>query len=130
MFKKIKYQLFFVLVLVMQGCTTSGNDSLRLEDETSIHHKISTNITTKNEVKAQFGAPFSVSYTDNGSEIWKYESSKVSADFVNYVPVVRCLAGSSSGIHKELTLLFADEKVKKFALTESEIKIRTGWFNQ
>jgi len=130
MFKKIKYQLLFVLVFIMQGCTTSGNDSLRLEDEASISHKISTNITTKNEVKAQFGAPFSVNYTDRGLEIWKYESSKVSADLLSYVPVIRCLAGSSSGIHKELTLLFADEKVKKFALTESEIKIRTGLFNQ
>lgn len=130
MFKKINHRLLFLIVFILQGCTTSGNDSLRLEDEASISHKISTNVTTKSEVKAQFGAPFSVSYTDNGSEIWKYESSKVSVDFVSYVPVIRCLAGSSSGIHKELTLLFADEKVKKFALTESEIKIRTGWFNQ
>lgn len=130
MIRKIKYQLLLVSLLILQGCTTSGNDSLRLEDNVSISHKISTNITTKNEVKAQFGAPFSVNYTGSGAEIWKYESSKVSADFVSYLPVIRCLAGSSSGIHKELTLLFVDEKVKRFALTESEIKIRTGWFNQ
>jgi len=130
MIKNINYRLILVLFLILQGCTTSGNDSLRLEDEVSISHKISTNISTKSDVKLQFGAPFSVNYTGSGSEVWKYESSKVSADFVSYLPVLRCLAGSSSGIHKELTLLFADETVKKFALTESEIKIRTGWFNQ
>lgn len=90
MFKKINHGLLFLIVFILQGCTTSGNDSLRLEDEASISHKISTNVTTKSEVKAQFGAPFSVSYTDNGSEIWKYESSKVSVDFVSYVPVIRC----------------------------------------
>jgi len=129
--KNVKYIFLALFSLTLFGCATAGNDSLRLESETSVSQKLKKGVTTKNEVKALFGSPLSTSYTDGGSEIWKYELSKMSADASSYIPVVGLFAGSSSGVKKELTILFdEDSKVKKFNMSESDVKVRTGMFNQ
>ena len=123
---------FLVLfVVAVTGCATVGNDTLRAETEESISQKIVKNKTTKSEVKSMFGSPMSTSYTDGGSEIWKYELSKMSADATSFIPVVSLFAASSSGVKKELVILFNDDDtVKKFNMSESDMKVRTGLFNQ
>jgi len=118
-------------ILIIQGCATAGNDTLRKETEASVNAKIIEGVTTRSEIKSMFGSPINTSYTDSGLEIWKFKLSKVSADATSYIPVVSLFAGSSSGTEKELTILFDEnDKVKKYNMSESEIKIRTGLFNQ
>tara|TARA_B100000768_G_C11057268_1_gene280907 strand:+ start:97 stop:498 length:402 start_codon:yes stop_codon:yes gene_type:complete len=130
-YKAIKYVLICVISFTFLGCATAGNDSLRLESEASINNKIQIGVTTKAEIKSLFGSPMTTSYTDGGSEIWKYELSKMSADPTSYIPVVGLLAGSSSGVKKELVLLFNEnDTVRKFNMSESDVKVRTGMFNQ
>ena len=66
-----------------------------------------------------------------GLEIWKYELSKMKADASSYIPLYGLLAGSSSGMKKELTILFDDNSVvKKYNMSDSPLKVRTGIFNQ
>ena len=64
-------------------------------------------------------------------EIWKYELAKISADATSYIPVVSIFAASSSGKKKELVVFF-DEKdvVKKYNMSESDVKVRRGLLNQ
>ena len=120
-----------ILVISIYGCATAGNDSLRLETEASINQKVQLNKTTKTDMKVMFGSPFETTYTDGGSEIWKYEISKMSADATSYIPIVSMFAGSSSGVKKELIVMFnEDDTVRKFNMSESDIKVRTGMFNQ
>jgi len=58
-------------------------------------------------------------------------SSKMKADAATFIPVVSFFAASSSEMKKELTVLFNDQdKVKKFNMSESPIKVRQGLFNQ
>ena len=129
--KKIKYTLVCLVSITLFGCATAGNDSLRLESEASVNNKIKVGLTTKNEVKTIFGVPITTSYTDGGSEIWKYELSKMKADVASYIPIVSFFAASSSGIKKELVVLFNDnDTVRKFNMSESDLKVRTGVFNQ
>jgi len=113
------------------GCATAGNDSLRKETEASVGDKIKPGETTKAEVKSMFGSPLNTSYTDSGMEIWKYELAKISADATSYIPVVSIFAASSSGKKKELVVFF-DEKdvVKKYNMSESDVKVRRGLLNQ
>jgi hypothetical protein len=55
----------------------------------------------------------------------------MSADATSFIPVVSLFAASSSGTKKELTVLFDEnDKVKKYNMSESPIKTRTGLFNQ
>ncbi|MBI4697532.1 MAG: hypothetical protein HY758_01075 [Nitrospirae bacterium] len=119
------------IMLIVQGCASVGNDSLRKESELSVNAKLTEGKTTKAEVKEMFGSPMQTSYTDGGLEIWKYELSKMSADATSFIPVVSLFAASSSGTKKELTILFdGNDVVKKYNMSESPVKVRTGIFNQ
>ncbi|MBW1616938.1 MAG: hypothetical protein JRJ49_10505 [Deltaproteobacteria bacterium] len=122
--------LCFIFIMAI-GCATSGNDSLRTETEETVNGKLTEGVTTKQEVKAMFGSPFETSYTDGGLEIWKYELYKMQADANNFIPFVNIFIASSSGMKKGLTILFDEQdKVKKYNMSESPLKVRTGLLNQ
>ena len=115
------------MALLVTGCASIGNESIRKESESSVAQKITEGKTSKDEIRSMFGSPISTSFTDSGLEIWKYELSKMSADAVSYIPVVNLFGTSSSGTKKELTVLF-DEKgiVKRYSMNESPVQIKTG----
>lgn len=116
---------------LLSGCATVGNDTLKDENKQTIASKITEGKTTMAEVKAMFGTPLTTSYTDAGSEVWTYEITHMSADAASYIPVVGLFAGGSSGTKKELVILFDDKgKVRKYKMSESAVKARTGLFNQ
>jgi outer membrane protein assembly factor BamE (lipoprotein component of BamABCDE complex) len=117
----------FFMVLLVSGCASIGNESIRKESESSVAQKITEGKTSKDEIRSMFGSPISISFTDSGLAIWKYELSNMSADAVSYIPVVNLFGTSSSGTKKELTVLF-DEKgiVKRYAMNESPVQIKTG----
>ncbi len=122
--------LLISTVLLIQGCASHGNESLRKESEGSISQRIVENKTTKQEIKNMFGSPLTTSYIESGTEIWKYELSDVSGDAVNYIPIVNMFDSSASGKKKELTILFNDNgTVKKYNMSESDVQVKTGLFN-
>ena len=129
--RKISYTISALLfmILLVTGCASIGNESLRKESESSVPQKIFEGKTSKDEIRSMFGSPISTSFTDSGLEIWKYELSKMSADAVSYIPVVNLFGTSSSGTKKELTILF-DEKgiVKRYSMSESPIQVKTGLY--
>lgn len=128
---KFKMLLSMAIVALLAGCATAGNDSLKDENSKTVSTKITEGKSTMGDVKAAFGAPMTTTYTDGGLEVWKYEISHMSADATSYIPVVSLFAASSSGTKKELTILFdKDDKVQKYKMTESPVKVRTGLFNQ
>lgn len=87
--------------------------------------------TTKGEVKGMFGSPLKTTFTDGGLEIWNYEFSNVSLDAISYVPIVSMFGGTSSGKKKELVVLFDQVGVvKRYSMSESDVKTKTGLFNQ
>jgi hypothetical protein len=117
----------FFMVLLVTGCASIGNESLRKESESTVAQKIIEGKTSKAEIRSMFDSPISISFTEGGLEIWKYELSKMSADGVSYIPVVSLFGTSSSGTKKELTVLF-DEKgiVKRYSMNESPVQVKTG----
>lgn len=123
--------IIVISLSLLSGCATVGNDSLKDENKQTLSSKIFEGKTTMQEVKSMLGSPMNTSFTDSGLEVWTYEISQMSADATSYIPVVSLFAGSSSGTKKELTILF-DEKeiVRKYKMSESAVKARTGLFNQ
>ena len=128
---KIAMLAIIATTLFISGCASVGNETLRSESEASVQAKMVEGKTTKSEVRAMFGSPMKTTFTDGGLEVWTYEFSKVSADAVAYIPIVNMFGATASGTKKELVAMF-DTKgtLKRFAMSESDVKQKTGFFNQ
>ena len=119
-----------VVCFSLFGCASVGNETLRAESEASVQTKLVEGKTTKAEVRKMFGSPLKTSFTDGGLEIWTYEFSKVSADAVSYIPIVNLFGATASGTKKELVVLIDKAGVvQRFSMSESEVKQKTGVFN-
>lgn len=120
----------FAVVLVLAGCAGVGSETLRSESEASVATKIVEGKTTKEQVRTMFGSPLKTEFTDNGLEVWRYEFSKMSADAVNFIPIVNLFGSSASGKKKELVVLFdSSNVVKRYSMSESNVSQKTGLFN-
>ncbi len=117
-------------VLTLAGCASKGNESLRKETDLSIGTKLTEGKTTKSEVRTMLGSPLKTSFTDGGLEISTYEFDNVTSDAINYVPVLNWLGSSASGTKKELVILFDRANVvQRFSMSESNVKTKTGLYN-
>lgn len=116
--------------LTLIGCASKGNESLRKETELSIGTKLTEGQTTKTEVRKMLGSPLKTSFTDGGLEISTYEFDNVTSDAINYVPVLNWLGSSASGTKKELVILFDKANVvQRYSMSESNVKVKTGLYN-
>jgi hypothetical protein len=54
----------------------------------------------------------------------------VTSDAINYVPVLNWLGSSASGTKKELVILFDKANVvQRYSMSESDVKVKTGLYN-
>ena len=117
------------LSILLAGCAGTGNERLRAETEQSVAAKIVEGTTTRDDVREMFGSPAKTSFTDSGLEIWTYEFSKLTADAVNFIPVVSWFGSSASGTKKELVVLFDESNmVRRYSMSESAVSNKTGIF--
>lgn len=123
-----KYLAVALSLFILSGCGSSGNQVLRDETEQTVATKIKENVTTKAQIKQTFGSPNDTTFTDGGKEIWKYSLMNMSADAVNFIPVVNWFGSSHSGTKKELTILFDGNVVKSYTMSESDASVKTGVF--
>ena len=120
----------FAISITLSGCAAVGNEKLRTETETSISTKIVEGKTTKQEVREMFGSPEKTMFTDGGLEVWNYEFAKMSADAINYIPLVNLFGSSASGKKKQLVVMFdGSNVVKRYSMSESDVSKKTGLFN-
>ena len=55
----------------------------------------------------------------------------VALDPIGYVPVINWFGSTSSSKKKELVVLFdQDSKVRRFSMSESDLRVKSGVFNQ
>lgn len=112
-----------ILCLVLTSCsTTSGKRMLKNETTGTLQNKIFEGKTTKAEIREVWGPPNETSFTDNGSEIYRYELTELQAKAVNYVPVANWFAYGYTGTKKSLTILFdKNNVVTRYTLDQSEV---------
>jgi hypothetical protein len=126
---RVAFGFIFVIVSLMGGCASSGNQTLKTESEISVASKIVIGETSAAEIKSMFGSPYESTYTDGGLQIWKYRLDDMNADAVNFIPIVNLFGSSMSGKRKELVVLFDDEDiVKRFNMSESDVQTKSGLF--
>ena len=125
--KTLSILLIFVFVI---GCASTGNKSLDDVTENKVYTEVIEGQTSKKEILSMFGSPFSVNYTDEGLEIYKYERSKLRADWQMYVPYAILFGRKMSGVKKELVIMFDENSiVKKVSMSESDTEHKSGIFN-
>jgi hypothetical protein len=115
--------LLVLFCLLLTNCTTTGGTrALKAETSETLQVKIIEGKTTKGEIREKFGPPTQTSFTDNGSEIYRYELTELQAKAVNYVPVANWFAYGYEGTKKSLTILF-DKKdlVTRYTLDQSPV---------
>lgn len=115
-------------VLLLAGCaSSSGNENLHKETQTSIKSKIKEGVTTKAQIKGMFGSSDNVSFTENRNEIWKYEYVEATVTGESYIPFYGLFHNGMKGTQKDLTIVFNGDVVEKYSISESPIETKTGW---
>ncbi len=118
-----------LLTFLFMGCASSGNEKLRNENDASLSQKITKGVTTKAQVQTALGPADNVSFSDGGSEIWRYFHVVSTAKGVNFVPVVNLFAAGVDQEKKELVILFEEQGVvKNYTFSETQGEQRTGVF--
>ncbi|WP_261119026.1 META domain-containing protein [Serratia ficaria] len=116
-----------MVAFLLAGCASSGNRSIERETQATIQSKIEKGVTTKAEVKRHFGDPMSVSFTDGGNEVWSYTLAKVKIDGKTFIPFYGLFHNGSKTNTKQLVILFKNDVVEKYTMSESSIDTKSGW---
>lgn len=124
---KTRNALLFTVLLagtaVLAGCaTTSGNgmgqSSIAKVNQSSLSSKLVRGVTTEDQVRQEFGAPLSTSFTSNGDAIWSYRYIALHKSRLQQVKNFVGLPSSYKAINKTLTVLFdGHHRVRRYELT-------------
>lgn len=116
-----------VMMALLAGCATSGNERLKDHTQSSISQQIAEGKTTKNEVTAALGQPTSISFTDAGNETWTYRHSRATPQALSFIPVVRLISSATDVKTKELVIMFdKNDVVSKYSMRETEAVVKSG----
>jgi len=117
---------FFIIVVLLSGCSTSGNQNLKNETPQSLQSKIIKNKTTKTELIAKLGEPDTKTTLDDGNEQWRYFMYNNQFNASTFIPVVGLLTGGSQIQSKTLEIEFKGEIVSKWTFSSENNNTKTG----
>ncbi len=116
-----------VVPALLAACASAGND--RIADVTQ--QKLSTDIvkgrTSQAQVRALYGDPMTVGFTDSGNETWTYEFSHMEPKAINFVPYANLIQSGAEGDKKSLVFFFDKNKVvQSFTMSNSKVDVTKG----
>jgi outer membrane protein assembly factor BamE (lipoprotein component of BamABCDE complex) len=120
---------FFIIVFLLSGCSTSGNQNLKNETPQSLQSKIIKNKTTKTELLTKLGEPDTRTTLDDGNEQWKYFMSNNQFNATTFNPVVGLFTGGTQTQSKTLEIDFKGETVSKWTFSSDNNNTKTGILN-
>lgn len=120
---------FFIIVFLLSGCSTSGNQNLKNETPQSLQSKIIKNKTTKTELLTKLGEPNIRTTLDDGNEQWRYFMYNNQFNASTFIPVVGLLTGGSQTQSKTLEIVFKGEIVSKWTFSTDNNNTKSGILN-
>ncbi|ELW2166799.1 hypothetical protein QMX19_004913 [Escherichia coli] len=117
---------FFIIVFLLSGCSTSGNQNLKNETPQSLQSKIIKNKTTKTELLTKLGEPDTRTTLDDGNERWRYFMYNNQFNASTFIPVVGLLTGGSQTQSKTLEIDFKGEIVSKWTFSTDNNNTKSG----
>jgi hypothetical protein len=67
------------------GCASVGNESIADASMESVSAQLVKGKTRQDQVRAQYGDPAKISFTDSGNEIWEYDFSRTVSKPTNFI---------------------------------------------
>lgn len=126
----IRFLFTALMCAALMACASGGNMALKDETKQTVAQKLSVGMT-QDEVKAIYGEPSNVTFTDSGSEVYTYMFTRARAKATSFIPIYGALAGGSNATQNTLTILFgSDNRLKKHTFSSSEQEMNTGVLNQ
>ncbi|EDE2724880.1 hypothetical protein GBH96_13350 [Salmonella enterica] len=120
---------FYIIVFLLSGCSTSGNQNLKNETPQSLQSKIIKNKTTKTELLTKLGEPDTRTTLDDGNEQWRYFMYNNQFNASTFIPVVGLLTGGSQTQSKTLEIDFNGETVSKWTFSTDNNNTKSGILN-
>ena len=120
---------FFIIVFLLSGCSTSGNQNLKNETPQSLQSKIIKNKTTKTELLTKLGEPDTRTTLDDGNEQWRYFMYNNQFNATTFILVVGLFTGGSQTQSKTLEIDFKGEIVSKWTFSTDNNNTKTGILN-
>lgn len=117
------------LSMALAGCASSGNNSIANESQASIQTKLVKGQTTKQQVEAYFGGPMSVSFNSDGFEVWSYILANTQIKGTSFIPFYGMFDSGATTKMKHLVILFKDDKVDKYTLSDTTSEVKSGILN-
>lgn len=117
---------FFIIVFLLSGCSTSGNQNLKNETPQSLQSKIIKNKTTKTELLTKLGEPDTRTILDDGNEQWRYFMYNNQFNASTFIPVVGLLTGGSQTQSRTLEIDFNGETVSKWTFSTDNNNTKSG----
>jgi len=106
--------VFAISVFLLQGCSTSGNQKLKNQTQSSIDEKILVGKSTQQNVRDEYGDPYSTITTDGGGSIWIYRYQHGTPWKRNFIPIYNLFDSATDLEITELIISFDTfGKVKK-----------------
>lgn len=116
-----------VILSLLLGCTSTGNQHLANTNAVNLNQNIVNGQTTKAEIEALLGSPDTVDLNNDNNEKWVYEYKKSSAKGSNYVPIVNMFAQGTNDFKKMLVIVFNKKGiVQNHAYSESKGETNAG----
>ena len=100
-------------VFLLQGCSTTGNQKLKDQTQSTIDQKIIVGSTTQNMVRQEFGDPYSSITTDGGDSIWIYRYQHGTPWNRNFIPIYNLFDSGTDLDISELIVGFGSNGVVK-----------------
>lgn len=127
--KKLFVMGNIILVIALSGCGAHKNQSFLEEmSDTEITRSLVKNVTTKEQVKYDFGDPEEIKF-DKSSEKWVYSFKRSDEKGVNFVASVNSFYQSSSDTIKCLKIFFNSRGIVERYTLSSSHGASKFWFN-
>lgn len=128
--------LILFMFLILSGCVSSGNPSIR--DEAAVE-KIKIGVTTKDEVRSLLGKPTTTTrsagqvpmgaglpvMSNMNLEIWGYSHISVETNAATFIPIVGLFAGGATSSVSSLTVTFDEQGIVR-AIQTSQSEGKSG----
>jgi outer membrane lipoprotein-sorting protein len=116
-----------VLSSILNGCVSSGNESIADATGASVASQLIKGKTTQADVRRLYGDPIKTSFTSSGSESWEYEFTRMQSKPTNFIPYVSLVHSGAEGDKKSLVILFDKAKVvQDYTMSTSKIDVSSG----
>ena len=116
-----------IITLLITGCSTTTNRTLKRISEPQIETQLIVGQTTKKDITMLYGQPYDIEVLPKNEERWVYEIIKKVAKPLNFVPIVSLFLGGTDNETQRLKIYFNESGyLTKYILSTHEGETNTG----